>query len=372
MFFELSYQEGCKKRKNVATVVCSSAWLDAIVPEDENGVVQGYHDDLYPPGGNATLMRECVACRRVSPQNGHAGICCDCEVEQAESAHAKQRRRASRNQISDHFASDWKQLEKRWWRRPIVEILPDRSAEQEDVSSNGPPSYDDHSGNGPSGSDRLPGTYPVDRRIAREDACRVLGLPSPLIRFSDPIPRSSLKYLPGAVAAELNRIAESFDRQAAKSVRAVSKAFRNACRSLGQFHVRRDQGNIVLRYDGRTFCLLRCEPDMPTRGVSIGSGRSAGCPFQLLSEKVPSLKKEIADCLKKIARKPENEVLKNWPRYLSRRVKRFTSGNPRDYAPEDWLGMRAFINGSETSGAGERKGIDERNRKHESRRQGPL
>jgi hypothetical protein len=208
MFVGLPYDEGRKKRNNVAAVVCSGAWLDVVVPEDENRVAQGYHDDLYPPGGSATLMRECVACKRVSPPNGCCGLCCDCEIEQAQFAFLNRLSLLSPKQVFAGFDNDREQVWRGWWTRPI----------------------------------HAPGT------------------PSQFTRFFDPIPLSSLNSLPIKVAVEIRSTAIYFDRQIAPSVSAATTAFRKACKPLGRTSIVRKRGNIFLSHGGRVYCLLRYKP----------------------------------------------------------------------------------------------------------------
>lgn len=118
MFSELSYHEGRKLRDDLAAIVCSGTWLDAAVPQDENGVVRGFFHDVFPPGGDATIMRACLTCKRVSPPNGHFGICCDCEVEQAEFAYLALLARMSPHRLVASIASDREQVWRRWWRLP--------------------------------------------------------------------------------------------------------------------------------------------------------------------------------------------------------------------------------------------------------------
>lgn len=336
-------------------MVCSAAWLDAIAPADENGVVRHVYDGVFPPGGDATIMCVCAACKRTVPPNGHSAICYDCEIERAELSLLERLARASAHRYLACIASEREQLWRRWWRVPVrFAVTP--TAEGTDAEPplllNNPfnlaggeepycklgkegesavecPSYDDHSGNAPHGSDRLPHSQPANRHLAGEIACRSLGVPSPLIHFFDPIPGSSLAALPGNVAAEIGRLAESFDRQLARSVRVATTAFRKACRPLGDFSILRRCGNITLVHAGRSYCLLRYEPATPTRNVSIGSGRSAGCAMQLLPESESGIQREIAYA------KEHGDAAPS--------AKRFTRRNPFRPAPEDFLGVQAVL-----------------------------
>lgn len=356
MFSELSFRKGRELRNDLAAIVCSGSWLDTVVPQNENGVVRGFFDDVFPPGGDTTIMRACHTCKRISPPNGCLGICCDCEVEQAEFAYLERLRCMSPYRLVASIASEREQVWRRWWRMPIrfavtptVEteqkeaepsllvnnpfnvvggVEPYRRSGQEGESSEECPSFDDHAGDAPRGSDQLPNVKRMDRHLAGEIACRVLGTPSPLTHCFDPIPRSSLASLPGVVATEVLRLAESFDRQLSRSVRDATTAFRKACRSLGEFRILRRFGSILLACGGNYYCLLRYEPAIPTRNVSVGSGRSAGCALQLLTETETGLQREIDYARKHGVVAPS--------------TKRFTRRNPYRFAPEDYFGLLAF------------------------------
>lgn len=343
---ELTYSQGQALRRRLAGTVCSSAWLDAIAPADNKGVVQGLKPDLYPPGDFSTAMSECAACKRIGPPNGVRGICADCETEEVELAFWERCLQASTH--------DRTQLLRRWWREPVRFYPTVRKCEAESwgvPSTCDPPALlanpagmifalatphgrgtrseevsaiDERKPTDPS-SDSDGGLQEKrsDRRVALEIACRILGVPSPGIRFYDPIPRSSLAHLPEKVAAELVCLAESFDRRTAPSVRAATTAFRRVCQPLGEFAVVRRRKTIALLHGGIAYCLLRYEPVLPTRNVSIGSGRSAGCVLTLLPEDEQALRREIA-----YANEHGQAALS---------ARRFTRPNPYRSAPEDRL-----------------------------------
>jgi hypothetical protein len=354
MLDELTYQQRKRLRDQLAEIVCSSAWLDAIAPADENGMVRRFNEGVFPPGGDATIMCVCAECKRTCPPNAHSAICSDCEIESDEFVLLDKLSRAPEHRYFACIPSEREQLWRRRWRVPLrFAVTPTAEATEAEPSSlvNNPfslvggeepyaklgkegesavecPSYDEHSGNAPRGSDRLPHSQPANRHLAGEIACRCLGAPSPLIQFFDPIPRSSLASLPGEAAAEIGHLAEVFDRQLARSVRAATTSFRKVCRSLGDFSIRRRFGNLTLMHGGRSYCLLRYAPATPTRNVSIGSGRSAGCAMQLLPEIESGLQREI-DYARKHRDAPPS-------------AKRFTRRNPFVPAPEDFLGLQAF------------------------------
>ena len=117
MLGELSYRLGRRLRSRLLQVVCSSSWLDAITPVDANGFVRAARCGLYPPGGESTAMRECSACRRISPPNRLRVICGDCEIENAELAFSQRCARSTRSQRCE--------FQRLWWRSPLRFVLSD-------------------------------------------------------------------------------------------------------------------------------------------------------------------------------------------------------------------------------------------------------
>jgi len=351
MLGELSYRQGLRLRRRLLQAVCSSSWLDAIAPADANGYVRTARRGLYPPGGEATAMRECPACRRISPPNSPQPVCGDCEIETVELAFSQRCARSTHSQR--------RELQRLWWRSPLRFDLSDaddsvaptwtslvqnpagaiRGWAPSENATDGfadefSPNDDDHA-DSPSGSDETSSAVRDDRLAAAEYAHWLLGLPTRQIAYYDPIPKSSLSLLPADVASELLRLTTEFAGQMARSIRAATTAFRRACRPLESASIRGRRGLIELRYAGRCYGLLRYASDLPTRNVSIGSGRSAGCVLTLLPENEAALRREIA-----FAEANEDVVPS---------AKRFTRSNPFRSAPEDRFGLRAFLGSRRTA-----------------------
>ena len=319
-------------------LVCSGAWLDTILPIDEDGHVSDYHPDLYPPGLDETQMRNCQACGRVAPANGTAGICCDCETEEDEIAFAA---------CLEIQPGDYEPLAKVRWNRPVcfavtpLESGPEPAqppefflAPEKLFHAQGPPesledAADREQRSDEEVDDEIPKKNPAANQQAIDITCRVLGIPSLYIRFVDRIPRSSLNRLPAKVADELNRTLDLFTDQIATSVRAVMRAIRRACAPLSNFVVYRWRGNIMLFLAGQRLCLLRYAPDRPTRNVSVGSGRAAGCALTLLPEDEGTLRCEIDYARTHAQVRPSSQ--------------RFSQPNPYQKAPEDGQGVRVFF-----------------------------
>lgn len=296
-------------------------------------------------------MRECPACRRISPPNPPLLICGDCEIETAELAFSQ---RCARSTLSQR-----RELQRRWWRSPLRFDLSDADdsiaptwmslvqnpagairgwAPSENATDGLADEFlmaDDDPADPPSGSDETSPAVRDERLAAAEYAHWLLGLATRWITYHDPIPKSSLSLLPTDVATELTRLATEFAGQMARSIRAATTAFRHACRPLDQASIRGRRGLIELRYAGRCYGLLRYTSDLPTRNVSIGSGRSAGCVLTLLPENEAALRREIA-----FAEANEDVVPS---------AKRFTRSNPFRAALEDRLGLRAFLGSRRTA-----------------------
>jgi len=339
MLGALSYRQGVRLRSRLLQIVCSSTWLDAIAPADFNGLVRHARRGVYPPGGENTAMRECPACRRISPPNSPQPICGDCEIEIAELAFCMWCAQSTRSQRFER--------QRRWWCSPM---RLDLSADDDDGTSPTWATFVNNPGSVVHGlepsdettaefvdefsaldddPDVSPRTARPDHRAAVKFAHRILGLPTKQIAFNDPIPRSSLSQLPTHVASDLERLAAEFVGQTARSVRAATTAFRRTCRSLADASIRARRGLIELEYAGRYYGLLRYAPVWPTRNVSIGSGRSAGCALTMLPESELALQREIAYAEAYGGAVPS--------------AKRFTRSNPFRAAPEDALGLRALL-----------------------------
>jgi hypothetical protein len=175
----------------------------------------------------------------------------------------------------------------------------------------------------------------IDRHGVGEMMHYHLGIQTPFVRVYDPTFEHNLVGIPRSVAYEICRIGREYDGQTLRDVRRVTNKIRKACKPLGKYRVSAESSAILLEYNGRLYNTVRQDKDPPTRNVSMGTGRSAGCSIQLLSETENSLKEEIAFF------KASGQLPKT--------VCRFTVANPfvKD-ADEDGLSVSAcFVGGKE-------------------------
>lgn len=122
-------------------------------------------------------------------------------------------------------------------------------------------------------------------------ACSRLGISVPQVRFFDPILLESLSLSPRSVAFSIHHIACAHDRAVAANARSATNAFRKVCARLGD--VRAERGQMIFRYNNRSFLLLRYQKDYETRNVSQGTGRAPGCKLTMLAESESALQGEI-------------------------------------------------------------------------------
>ena len=324
----LTVSKRCAWRRAIAEVVCSHAWLDAIAPA-ENGEVLHSRLEIYPPGENQTAMRTCRVCQRIRP-NGLLPICCDCQVEQSEST------------FWDSFwwarDTDHEGLLRRWWPNParirdnsVVEIArrvrQAQSCELAMVDSSHSDErsaiYPDETADLPYESTNATRSRPDKHLSTLVAATFSLGISSGRVRFYDAIPAASLAALPEQVAWAILQVAKSLDRLEMQSVRAATTAFRKVCRPIADARILRCRGGIGIKWSGGCRCLIRYQPSLSTRNVSIGTGRSAGCELTLLPESEQALRSEIH----------QYETFG----CVARRARRFTRPNPYHRVPEDHL-----------------------------------
>ena len=104
-----------------------------------------------------------------------------------------------------------------------------------------------------------------------------LGIQTPFVRVYDPTFEHNLVGIPRAVAYEICRIGREYDGQTLRDVRRVTNKIRKACKPLGNYRVSAERSAIMLEYNGRLYNTVRQDKDPPTRNVSMGTGRAAGC-----------------------------------------------------------------------------------------------
>jgi hypothetical protein len=170
----------------LATGFCSSPWVAAAFAADLSDRRQPrlrYQRLVFPPGGKATLMRRCPACRRMSPPNLTRGEpCADCELEAAWERFAARLRPPADPALAE-------ELYRRWWhsgptyrellggsgmalfrRMDARDFLPRPTAAEEGSAIDA-----DDLADGPVTSDERPwGSQPVDARLAFQAARRRL------------------------------------------------------------------------------------------------------------------------------------------------------------------------------------------------------
>lgn len=341
-FVDPEYQLAAFRFPNLARAVCSSPWLVLmVVPGPPERTVQRFKE-RYPYERNPhpharPLMRRCPLCERIGPVNGIRMACCDCEADMAEVAFQQRLESAGSELVR-------RQLNTRWFR---PRVHPARIAESphtvvhriEPHNATDVPMAEDRSAiDSYDSEDPADAAGEVYRRLKwdqRESALQVahhrLGIRSPSVRFTDPIPMSSLRHLPFIVAADIQPILRRLDgRQAINACRAAA-TLRQACRVLGDFAIKASRGEIVLRYNGRVRRLLRYQRDYNSPSMSAGSGWSVGCAFKLLSEKESDLRAEIERFRQQQKEHPEASDYE----HIIPSAKRFTRANPMLGAPED-------------------------------------
>ena len=295
----LNYAQATRLLTTLARLVCSTAWLEQIAPRPlQNG--WSFDDEQYPPGGGQTRMRFCAVCETIAPPNLPMTHCFDCETELSELRFLQ----FCKERIDEGIA----EFIKRWWELPlrfagepdglfnnpwtaIADMM--ESGSFRSRAEEGSPIYGEETADSPDGRPPTSRTDDAVRRSAVESACYRLGIPCSHTRFYDPIPASSLKFLPPDIAEAIHELAGGLPRESAQSVRQAMRAFRQICQSLPDSEIRRWRRNIVLRWQQQQFCLIRYSGEFPTRNVSINSGRSAGCELDLLSATEAVLRKEI-------------------------------------------------------------------------------
>jgi hypothetical protein len=278
--------------RRLAHVVCSVTWLERVRPsKTEDG--WDFHDSVYPPGGAKTAMRNCSECQRIAPVGDGVVCCIDCQVERAEVRHY-QCLCATDEEVADELTS-------RWWtrfRRPWEDLgqLCCWNEEQ----------------------DRPPAPHLLDM-------AKRLGLRDPMVRWYDPIPATSLTLPSSDVRRLLRTELNDINGQVTKGVRSVTRRLRKLLTGMSGSELIRSRGALILRYLRRSWVLIRHRSETPSRNVSIGSGRSAGCGLTLLPENEASLQREIEHFLR------TGEVIP--------RARRFSLSHPGRRAPEDQAPM---------------------------------
>ena len=94
--------------------------------------------------------------------------------------------------------------------------------------------------------ERLPGAVQLGREAALEIAHQRLGIRCPTIRFTDPIPMSSLRHLPFPVAVEIQSIGRRHDRRQDKNARLAASQYRAACQALRDSEIVAARGEVCL------------------------------------------------------------------------------------------------------------------------------
>jgi len=296
-------------------------------------------------------MIPCGVCGRIAPRNEPLTCCYDCQADDCEARFLK-RLNASKCKV------EMKELLTRWWRRPIkmcrLAANPYalvRGLELQSLmavvstSEEGNAIHFEDVADPPAAKDeRPPGAVQLGREAALEIAHQRLGIRSPTIRFTDPVPMSSLRHLPFSVAVEIQSIGRRHDRRQDKNVRAAASQYRAACQALRDPEIVAARGEVLLKYAGRHRRLLRYGPDYPSRGLGPSSGRAVGCTFTILSEDEKSLQKEIDHFHERHRESPDAlDFHKIMPS-----ARRFTRANSHVAAPEDrWSVVECFITRSD-------------------------
>ncbi len=102
-----------RKKRLREDVVCSEPWLDEIVTPAAAPQTWLYHAHLYPPGAEATLMRQCPTCRRICPPAGTKDSpCCDCQMEREQRQFLKWALHRQRRELLP-------ELRRLWWHSSL-------------------------------------------------------------------------------------------------------------------------------------------------------------------------------------------------------------------------------------------------------------
>ena len=114
MPMRLEFWRTLHSKRELRSVCCSGAWIDAILRPTGDGKTFDFLDELYPPGRDDTLMRECPECHRVCPPNLlNQALCCDCEATTGEMAFLAWVEAPSRRALR-------RELRRRYWVRRVT------------------------------------------------------------------------------------------------------------------------------------------------------------------------------------------------------------------------------------------------------------
>ncbi len=291
------------------------------------------------------------ACNHLGPPFDESQVCFDCDVETAEEAAWRRFRRFQRflesndllmkfvrqcpGLLRDPLRQFWRL---RWrhicWRDAIENPWPLLKGGHSQHASDDVAISPHEISDAMAGREE-PKKNEIDRHGVGEMMHYHLGIQTPFVRVYDPTFEHNLVGIPRAVAYEICRIGREYDGQTVRDVRQVTNKIRKACKPLGSYRVSAERSAILLEYNGRYYNTVRQDKDPPTRNVTVGTGRAAGCSIQLLSETEKALKAEIR-FFKKKGR-------------LKRRVRRFSGPNPFvRKAKEDRLSVeQCFVGGKE-------------------------